>query len=197
MTQRQCQGIWYNEASLGKAVRQAVEGSVDVMKAVVVYESLWGNTAAIARAIAEGIGPEARALSTAEANPETTAGATFIVAGAPLIGFRLPTNGMRQSIGRDPKHAKTPPNLSTPSLRSWLAALPKGDGRAAAFETRVKWSPGSATRAIMKELQRAGYQRIAVDERFIVKGTYGPLADGELQRATAWGAELARLCKAA
>lgn len=35
------------------------------MKAVVVYESLWGNTARIARATAEGIGPEARALSTA------------------------------------------------------------------------------------------------------------------------------------
>jgi flavodoxin len=35
------------------------------MKAIVVYESLWGNTAAIARAIAEGIGLEARALSTA------------------------------------------------------------------------------------------------------------------------------------
>jgi flavodoxin len=31
------------------------------MKAIVVYESLWGNTAAIARAIAEGIGPEVRA----------------------------------------------------------------------------------------------------------------------------------------
>jgi flavodoxin len=26
------------------------------MKAVVVYESLWGNTAAVARAIAEGMG---------------------------------------------------------------------------------------------------------------------------------------------
>ena len=37
------------------------------MKAIVVYESLWGNTAAIARAIAEGIGPEARALSTSPA----------------------------------------------------------------------------------------------------------------------------------
>ncbi len=35
------------------------------MKAIVVYESLWGNTAAIARAIAEGIGSGARALSTA------------------------------------------------------------------------------------------------------------------------------------
>jgi len=59
------------------------------MKAIVVYESMWGNTAAIARAIAEGIGPEARALSTAEATAEVTAGADLIVAGAPLHSFRL------------------------------------------------------------------------------------------------------------
>jgi hypothetical protein len=166
------------------------------VKAVVVYESLWGNTAAIARAIAEGIGPEARALSTTEASAEATAGADLIVAGAPLLGFRLPTDGMRTSIGRDPKHAKTPPNLSCPSLRSWLAALPKANGRCAAFETRVKWSPGSATGAIIKALENAGYRRIDKDLPFIVKGTYGPLADGEVERAKAWGTELAQLCKA-
>ena len=37
------------------------------MNAIVVYESHWGNTAAIASAIAEGIGPDAKAMSTAEA----------------------------------------------------------------------------------------------------------------------------------
>jgi len=166
------------------------------MKAVVVYESLWGNTAAIARAIAEGIGPEARDLTTAQASGEAISGADLIVAGAPLIGFRLPTDGMRKSIGRDPKHAQRPPDLSQPSLRSWIAALPKGNGRFAAFETRFRWSPGSATRAIAKGLEKTGYHRIAKDQRFIVKGTYGPLADGEVDRAKAWGAEIARLRKA-
>jgi len=39
------------------------------MKAIVVFESLWGNTAAIARAIADGLGPAARALSAAAAKP--------------------------------------------------------------------------------------------------------------------------------
>jgi hypothetical protein len=166
------------------------------MKAIVVYESLWGNTAAIARAIADGIGPEARAMSTGEASAEAIAGADLIVAGAPLLGFRLPTDGMRNSISRDPKHAQKPPDLSQPSLRSWLAALPNGTGHSAAFETRMRRSPGSATGAISKGLQKAGYRRIAEDERFIVKGTYGPLAEGEVGRAKAWGAELARLCKA-
>lgn len=165
------------------------------MKAVVVYESLWGNTAAIARSVAEGIGPQARALSTAEATGEAMAGVDLIVAGAPLIAFRLLTEGTRRSIERDPKHARKPPNLSSPSMRSWLAALPEGSGRSAAFETRFRWSPGSATGAIARELARRGYRRIAQDQRFLVTGTYGPLAAGEMERAKAWGAELARLCQ--
>jgi len=166
------------------------------MKSVVVYESLWGNTAAIARTIAEGIGLEASALTTAQASGQAMNGVGLIVAGAPLFGFRLPTDSMRKTIERDPKHARTPPDLSSPAMRSWLVSLPRGNGCGAAFETRIKWSPGSATGAIRKRLQRAGYRPIARDAHFIVKGTYGPLADGELERARAWGAELAKLCKA-
>ena len=165
------------------------------MKAVVVYESLWGNTASIARGIAEGIGPEARTLSTTQASGEAIADVDLIVAGAPLLGFRLPTEQIRESIRAKPGNGPAP-DLSQSSLRSWLAALPKGSGCSATFETRIRWSPGSATGAIAKGLQRAGYRRMAKDQRFIVKGTYGPLRDGELERARLWGAELARLCKA-
>ena len=162
------------------------------MKAIVVYESHWGNTAAIARAIAEGIGLEARAMSTAEATREVIAGADLIVAGAPLLGFSLPTESMLQGLagnaGRDP----TPPDLSRPSMRAWLDALPQGSGRAAAFETRIWWSPGSAAKAILKRLEALGYRPVAKAQRFIVQGKYGPLRAGELQRAKAWGAELAQ-----
>jgi flavodoxin len=56
------------------------------MKAIIVYESLWGNTAAVAHAIAGGIGPSARAMSTAEATPEVIAGADLLIAGAPVNG---------------------------------------------------------------------------------------------------------------
>jgi len=167
------------------------------MKAIVVYESLWGNTAAIARAIAEGIGPEATALSVAQASAEAMDGVTLIVAGAPLLAFRLPTDAIRKSIAEDRKHAQKPPDLSGPSMRSWLTALPQGSGCSAAFETRFRWSPGSATGAIRKRLAKAGYRPTAKDHRFIVKGTYGPLREGELERARAWGRELARSASAA
>ena len=68
------------------------------MKALVVYESLWGNTAAVARAIAAGLGPEAQALSTAEATKDIVAGADLIVAGSPLFAFQLPTDKIRETI---------------------------------------------------------------------------------------------------
>ena len=162
------------------------------MKAVVVYESLWGNTAAIARAIAEGIGPEARALSTAEASAAAIADVDLIVAGAPVLAFRLPSDQMRQNLGANPGKAPAAPNLSHPSMRSWLDALPKGHGGFAVFETRIWWSPGGSTTAIARGLERVGYRPIAKPKRFIVKGAYGPLRDGELERARRWGADLAR-----
>ena len=96
------------------------------MKAVVVYESLWGNTATIARAIAEGIGPEARVLTTAAATAAEVADADLIVAGAPVIGFKLPTDKMREGIRRNPGRAPAPPDLSHPAMQSWLEALPPG-----------------------------------------------------------------------
>jgi flavodoxin len=61
------------------------------VKVVVVYESFWGNTAAIARAVAEGFGPEACALSTAQAVAPALAGVDLIVAGSPVLGFQLPS----------------------------------------------------------------------------------------------------------
>jgi hypothetical protein len=165
------------------------------MKAIVVYESHWGNTSAIARAIAEGIGPEARALSTAQATVEALSGVDLIVAGAPLLGFSLPTEGMLKGMAGETGKAPTPPDLSHPSLRSWLEGMPKGSGRAAAFETRIWWSPGSAAKTILGKLEAAGYLPAAKGERFIVKGRYGPLRDGEVERARAWGAALAQAAR--
>lgn len=160
------------------------------MKAVVVYESHWGNTAAVARAIAEGIGEEARVLSTDEASGPALADVDLLVAGAPLMAFHLPSERMRDSIASSAAKAPAPPDLSHPLLSSWLETLPPGHGHAAAFETRLRWSLGSATGAIEDALERAGYRTGAKPGKFVVKGSYGPLRDGELERARRWGTEL-------
>jgi hypothetical protein len=165
------------------------------MKAIVVYESYWGNTAAVARAIAEGIGPDARAMSTAEARGDILANVGLIVAGSPIIAFQLPTEKTRADMAARPGKAPSPPDLSHPSMRSWLEALPKGSGRAAAFETGFKLSPGGAAGAILKILKSRGYLPVAKKQRFLVKGSYGPIREGELDRAKAWGVELAQAIK--
>jgi len=162
------------------------------MNALVVYESLWGNTAAVARAVAEGLGPDARALSTAEATADVVAAADLIVAGAPVLGFKLPTERMRAGAlanpgGKPPR----PADLSHPSMRSWLEALPPGQGRSAAFDTEARGPFGKAAPTILTALEKAGYTRLADPVGFIVAGKFGPLRDGELERARRWGAELA------
>jgi hypothetical protein len=162
------------------------------MNAVVVYESLWGNTAAVAGEIAEGLGHGARALSTAEATAEAMAGVDLIVAGSPVLGFKLPTEQMRRGArdnpgGRPPR----PADLSHPSMRSWLDGLPAGHGRSAAFDTQVRGPFGKAAPTIAEALEAAGYERLADPMGFVVKGKFGPLRKGELERAREWGRELA------
>ena len=68
-----------------------------------------------------------------------------------------------------------------------MAGLPKGRGYAAAFETRLWWSPGGATPAILSGLEAAGYAPMTEKgQRFIVKGAYGPLRKGEVESARQW-----------
>ncbi len=166
------------------------------MHAVVVYESLWGNTAEVARAIAEGLGPGARALRTDEAGAEALEAVDLIVAGAPVFGFKLSSDKMREAIRANPGKAPAPPDLSSPALRTWLDVLPAGHGRSAAFDTQVRGPFGSGAPEIAKALEAAGYASLVEPAGFVVKGRYGPLRKGELDRARAWGAELARAMEA-
>jgi flavodoxin len=160
------------------------------MNAVVVYESHWGNTAAIAQAIADGIGSGTRALNTDQATAEALVGVDLIVAGSPVIAFALPREGTLHQIARDEK-APEAPDVAHPLLRTWLDNLPSGFGFGAAFETRIWWSLRGATGTIESKLKEAGYRRLVPGEKFLVQGGYGPLREGELERARRWGTALA------
>jgi hypothetical protein len=159
------------------------------MHAIVIYESHWGCTKAVAEAIAEGIGKDARALTTDEATGEVLAGADLVVAGAPVIAFALPRTGATAQLAADTK-APRPADVSHPLLRTWLERMPAGRGGFAAFETRIWWSPRGATGTIESRFSKAGYRKVAKAERFVVAGAYGPLREGELERAREWGATL-------
>ncbi len=169
------------------------------MKAIVVYESLWGSTAAIARAIAAGIGPDATACSTADATAEVLAGVELVVAGAPVHMMGLPKEKTREKARTRYTAAGGPaPDLSHPAMRDWLKGLRRASGRSAVFDTRdpSQWG-GAAGARILRGLKRAGYvptgEPVAfhVADRTVIPTPDGALLPGEVERARRWGGELA------
>jgi hypothetical protein len=169
------------------------------VKAVVVYQSLWGSTAAIARAIGEGLGKGTIVKTTTEATPDVLKGADLIVAGAPIHGFQLPSEeSLKSAQARPPGPRKTPPNISHMLMSRWLENVPAGTAAVATFDTRVRGplGRGGASR-IMKAMKKAGYAPIAEPKGFFValRGvdptSTGVLLEGEVERARQWGEDLA------
>ena len=169
------------------------------MSAFVVYESLWGNTAAIAHAIGEGIGEGTVVGHTGEIDPEEGLNASLLVVGAPVHSFNLPTEASKQAVAeRRLAPGDLSPDISQPTLRQWLNALPHGNAVAAAFDTRVKGplGHGGASR-IEKVLAARGYRIADRGRGFLiadtknVKAAATMLRPGELDRAREWGKLLA------
>jgi hypothetical protein len=102
----------------------------------------------------------------------------------------MSSDKMRESIRRNPGPAPAPPDLSHPSMASWLESLPEGSAAAAAFDTEARGPFGKAAPTIARSLEAAGYRLIGKPTGFYVAGKYGPLRDGELDRARQWGREL-------
>ena len=158
------------------------------MHAIVVYDSLHGNTERIAAAIGEALAPlgEVRVVRTTDLSPAACADA-WVVGG--------PTHGH---------------GLSKP-LRSFLDQLKGGCMRGvpvATFDTRYRYPrlmTGSAAHAAAGRIRRTGCRIVTEPASFFVKQGARPdsgeptpddaetLEDGELERARAWGAQLATL----
>ena len=155
------------------------------MTSLVVFESFFGNTEVVARAIAEalqGAGP-ARALRVAEVEPHHLDGVELLVVGSATRAFR-----------------------PSPGTQAWLRTLPVGrlaGVRVAAFDTRVDVAKvgnrlvtlmvrlfGYAAEPIQKRLVRAGGEVAGPAAGFVVEDKEGPLRAGETDRARAWARSL-------
>jgi hypothetical protein len=170
------------------------------LKIVIVYESMFGNTKAIGEGIAEGLreGGEVRFGSVDELSPAEASDATLIVAGGPTHAHGMARPNAHQAVAKmDPHHKYGPVLPGRESLRGWLQRLPEGRAAAATFDTRFdkpRWLTGSAAKRIARRMRAKGYSIIGT-ESFFVETTGGPLADGERQRADAWGRALAAQVK--
>jgi hypothetical protein len=160
------------------------------MRALVVVESMFGNTRGIAAAVADGLG-ESTTVDLIEVNDapaEVGADIGMLVVGGPTHAFGMSRPATRQDAttqaGRDPATAGI-------GIREWLERLePRSHPSfAASFDTRIASPrvPGSAAHAAQKRLKKMGFQLAMPAESFYVSGTPGPLVDGELERARRWG----------
>ncbi|MFJ2666360.1 hypothetical protein ACIO14_18610 [Nocardia fluminea] len=163
------------------------------MRALIVYESMFGNTAAVADAIAAGLRPrfevEVCPVSVAVNRPAPEV--DLLVVGGPTHAFGLSRPATRQDAA-----GRTTTSVDTEiGVREWLdAALPVPAPRgAAAFGTKIArppWLPGSAAKSVGRRLRQLGYHLVVPPTDFRVTDMTGPLTAGELERATAWAAQL-------
>jgi hypothetical protein len=158
--------------------------------AIVVYESMFGNTRTIAEAVAEGLSSRMPTdIHEVGAAPSTVGeDVGLLVVGGPTHAFGMSRPGTREDATRQAGgHVVS----EGPGLREWLETLPSGDGRVAvaAFDTRIDHPrvPGSAARKAEKRLRHLRYPVEVRAESFYVSGTPGPLVEGERERARRWG----------
>lgn len=161
------------------------------MRALVVYESMFGNTEEVARAIGEGIAASMHAdVVEVGAAPDTVpADVILLVVGGPTHAFSMSWPTTRRDAAQQ---AGTPVSRDR-GIREWLGGLPGAttETEATTFDTRVTSRvTGSAARAASRRLDRLGYRLAAAFTSFQVTGVAGPLVAGELDRARDWGRAL-------
>jgi flavodoxin len=139
------------------------------MKVLVIYDSMYGNTEKIARAIGEVITGEVKVLRVAEVTLSELESIDLLVVGSPTQGGR-PTTAIQEFLTKLPETIK--------------------GINVAAFDTRMSTRLvgifGYAAGRIADNLKEKGGNLIAPPEAFFIKGGRGPLKDGELERAANW-----------
>ena len=155
------------------------------MKALVIYDSVFGNTEQIARAMGDALGFQAQVnvLRVDAVQPEHLMGLNVLIVGSPTRAFS-----------------------PTPAIKNLLKDIaPNGlqGVKVAAFDTRMVLSDvnsrilaalvklfGYAAQPIADRLKKKGGILIVSPEGFFVEDSEGPLKDGELERAAEWAKQI-------
>ena len=169
------------------------------MKAVIVYESMYGNTRKIAEAIGEGLGrpQDVVVVPAGHVFPEVLADADLVVAGGPTHAWGMSRPGTRTTAVTNAHKPGSglvlEPDAAGPGLREWLSSVEHLPGRAAAFDTRLQAPSaftGRASTGIVRKLRQRGCKPVGKPQSFLVTKA-NQLVPGEETRARAWGEQLA------
>jgi len=175
------------------------------MRALVIHESLYGNTRRVAQEVAAGLGGgrpdvDVRCLSAARVarEPGVLAGADLLVLGCPTHAWNMSSTRSRSAqLAKDAAEEpdrRHDEDADGPGLHEVIALLPHEGMRIAAFDTRMQTRfSGSAAKRIARCVRAAGAVVVGSPTGFVVAGFHGPLVAGEVERARAWGSALAAL----
>ncbi len=163
---------------------------MNTLRALVVYESMFGNTERLARAVARGLELEDFTVlvrEVGEAGLDTAHDVDLLVVGAPTHAFSLSRASTRAEAVRQGAASYR----EAVGLREWLESAPPGDGvGVAAFDSRVskvRRLPKAAGPRAARLARHRGYTLLSKPVGFTVDDIKGPLGPHELDRAEQWG----------
>ncbi|MDQ7908269.1 flavodoxin domain-containing protein [Phytohabitans sp. ZYX-F-186] len=168
------------------------------MRALVVYESMYGNTHRIAEAIGEGLaeGFQVDVVPVEHAGAGLVEAADLLVVGGPTHAHSLSRAGTRASAAAEARKPGSTlildPAAEGPGLREWLDAPLVTQARAAAFDTRMDAPAvltGRAAKGIARRLRQRGLELVGEPESFLVT-KQNHLEPQEVGRAREWGRQL-------
>jgi flavodoxin len=155
------------------------------MKVAVIYDSFFGNTEKIAKAIGSALGSpnDVTVSRVSESNHDMLKDVELLIVGSPTRAFS-----------------------ATPAIKTFIKKLPgtslKGV-KVGAFDTRMRIDErtpailrflagifGYAAKPILDILIKKGGVQILPDEGFFVIDSEGPLDEGEFERAAKWAEKI-------
>ncbi len=155
------------------------------MKALIVYDSYFGNTEKVARALGDALQSTGDVLvrKVTEVGPGDLQGVDLLVVGSPTRGFR-PSEGTNRFLKSIPDGA-----LKAVDVAAFDTRISPEDTKSGFLRFMLR-TFGYADAPIAKQLQKKGGRLVGQTAGFNVKNSEGPLKEGELERAAQWARSL-------
>jgi len=151
------------------------------MKTLIVYDSVFGNTEQVARAIGNSLGSKetVETFRVSDVQQEHLTGLGTLIVGSPTRAFK-PTKAITGFLKKIPSNG-----LSGVRVAAFDTRISTADVKSRLLNLLVKLF-GYAAQPIADKLEKKGGKLIVPPEGFFVKDSEGPLKDGELERAANW-----------
>ena len=155
------------------------------MKALVIYDSAFGNTEQVAQAMGRALSAhtDVEVVRATDVQPDQLTGLDVLIVGSPTQKFQpLPT--VKRLLEGIPAQG-----LEGVKVAAFDTRISVEDTNSTILNIMVKLF-GYAAKPIADRLTKKGGTSAMPPEGFFVKDSEGPLKDGELERAADWAKQI-------